>query len=55
VILFGQSFDGRFANLVGSKEYDQYIREKVPSKTTSLFVVPLVGTTYSSKKFGFSC
>lgn len=53
VKMIGHSLGGGLANLVASKEYGQYMHYNVPPRVTSFGVSP-VGTTYSSKKFGFS-
>jgi len=53
VKMIGHSLGGGLANLVASKEYGQYMEKGVPPRTTSFGVSP-VGTTYSSKKFGFT-
>jgi len=53
VMMIGHSLGGGIANIIASKEYQQYIKSKVPPRITSFGVSP-VGTVYSSKKFGFS-
>jgi len=52
VKMIGHSLGGGLANLVASKEYGQYMDYDVLPRVTSFGVAP-VGTTYSSRKFGF--